>query len=442
MPQAIDKILLIAFACEPNYGSEPGVGWDLATSLARACRRVHIITHECHRVAIERHVATASATDESLQNLSFTYFKLNAPLSWLRKCQAGLNLYYYAWQVALRRVVRALHDRMEFDVVHHATYARYWMPSAAAAVARCEKPAVFVFGPVGGGEDMPAAFLEGLSLRGKVLESARTAARRVFEFDPFLRRTIRAADLSLAATHETAARMRAMGAQRVEVCSAIGWTPEPSPPVAMPEARVRFLAGGRMLYWKGFHLGIRAFAKANLANAELVFFGDGPARASLEAIVAELKLGDRIRFAGATPRDAFIAALNACDVFVHPSLHDSGGGVCIEAMAAAKPVICLKLGGPGAIVTDDSGIRVDAVTQAQTIDDLADAMKRLATDAALRQRLGAAGRQHIEQHYDWDRRAAAFVEMYRAAARGSLRAPAENIAEENIAGLELRNANS
>src|SRR2546430_4418443 len=43
----------------------------------------------------------------------------------------------------------------------------------------------------------------------------------------------------------------------------------------------------------------------------------------------------------------------------HPSLHDSGGWVCLEAMAAGRPVICLDLGGPGYQVTEESGIKID-----------------------------------------------------------------------------------
>ena len=49
-------------------------------------------------------------------------------------------------------------------------------------------------------------------------------------------------------------------------------------------------------------------------------------------------------------------------MLIHPSLHDSGGWVCLEAMAAGRPVICLDLGGPGLQVTEKTGIKVKAST--------------------------------------------------------------------------------
>ena len=75
-------------------------------------------------------------------------------------------------------------------------------------------------------------------------------------------------------------------------------------------------------------------------------------------------------------------------VLVHPSLHDSGGVVCVEALAAGRPVVCLDLGGPACLVTEEAGIRVRADAPAQSIQDLSAALARLAADPGLRARMG------------------------------------------------------
>jgi len=59
--------------------------------------------------------------------------------------------------------------------------------------------------------------------------------------------------------------------------------------------------------------------------------------------------------------------LAECDVLAHPSLHDSGGWTCLEAMAAARPVVCLDLGGPGTQVTAATGIKLPAHNPDQVI---------------------------------------------------------------------------
>ena len=87
---------------------------------------------------------------------------------------------------------------------------------------------------------------------------------------------------------------------------------------------------------------------------------------------------------------------------VHPSLHDSGGWVCIEGMAAGRPIICLNLGGPAVQVTDDSGFRITADNPEQTTQAMTDAMVKLAQDADLRVSMGLAGRDIVQQNYSWN----------------------------------------
>jgi glycosyltransferase involved in cell wall biosynthesis len=94
--------------------------------------------------------------------------------------------------------------------------------------------------------------------------------------------------------------------------------------------------------------------------------------------------------------------MRACDVFVSPSLQESGGIAVLEAMACARPVIAAAWGGHLSSVDETVGVLVDVSSRAVMVRDLADAMVRLAGDPGLRSRLGAAGRRRLEEHYDWD----------------------------------------
>ena len=111
--------------------------------------------------------------------------------------------------------------------------------------------------------------------------------------------------------------------------------------------------------------------------------------------------------------------LGDAHVLVHPSLHDSGGWVCVEAMAARKPVICLDLGGPAVQVTEETGIKVAARTPEQVIADLGAAMKRFADDPGLRTSMGLAARKRVEEHFSWHRRTGQIEELYRQAIEAS-----------------------
>ncbi len=80
-------------------------------------------------------------------------------------------------------------------------------------------------------------------------------------------------------------------------------------------------------------------------------------------------------------------------------------------MAASRPVICLDCGGPALLVTDDTGIKVPAISPEQVIVELAAALDLLAGNPMMRAHLGAAGRSRVREHFNWDNRFD-FLETY------------------------------
>jgi glycosyltransferase involved in cell wall biosynthesis len=156
---------------------------------------------------------------------------------------------------------------------------------------------------------------------------------------------------------------------------------------------------GRLLHWKGFHLGVRAFAQANIPNAEYWVIGDGPENEGLQKLAQQLGIASKIKFWGRLPREETLEKLGQCHVLVHPSLHDSGGWVCIEAMATGRPVICLNLGGPGVQVTENTGFKVPAINPDQVVNDMSTAMVALAADSELRTCMGQAGQKLVRTSY-------------------------------------------
>jgi glycosyltransferase involved in cell wall biosynthesis len=174
-----------------------------------------------------------------------------------------------------------------------------------------------------------------------------------------------------------------------------------------------------LLHWKGFHLGIRAFLQANITNAEYWILGDGPEQLRLQAMVDNNNAGDRVKIWGRVPRPEVLLKLATCHVLVHPSLHDSGGLVCLEAMASGRPVICLDLGGPAIQVIAETGIKVPAIDPQQTVRDLAVAMNTLAHDSDLRSQMGKAAKRRVNEVFTWDIKGRYFSELYRKIAADS-----------------------
>jgi len=404
------RVLISAYACEPGKGSEPNVGWEIACAMAQR-HDVWVLTRANNRDAVERALGAETFTDARPR---FVYYDLPAWARWWKRGSRGVRLYYYLWQLGAYPKARRIHRAMRFDVVHHVTFVKYWAPSLGARLR-----APFVWGPLGGGETTPAPFRSGLGVRGRLYERLRDVARALGELDPLVRFTARRSSVAIAATADTAARVERIGAARVRVMSQVGLSkaqlaqlgayPPPGPGPA------RFVSVGNLLHLKGFHLGLDAFARAALPGCEYWIVGHGPERRRLERRAARLGIADRVRFLGRLTREETMRAIADCHVLVHPSLHDSGGFVCAEAMGVGRPVICLDIGGPAEQVRGDTGFVISTESPAACVSGLAAAMERLARSAEERTRMGSAGRRRVCEVFGWERKADLIDAAYREA---------------------------
>lgn len=109
------------------------------------------------------------------------------------------------------------------------------------------------------------------------------------------------------------------------------------------------------------HIAIEAMSRlvAHVPDAHLTIVGNGPEEARLKSEVAQRNLGGNVTFVSWIPQQQLLSVYDNHDVFVFPSLHDSGGWVVLESLCKGLPVACLNLGGPKEIVTPASGIIVD-----------------------------------------------------------------------------------
>lgn len=195
---------------------------------------------------------------------------------------------------------------------------------------------------------------------------------------------------------------------------------DPTPP-AHPRAEVRAALGigaedvvaiqvANLLPVKAHDILVRALARLRDQGVRLMMLvvGDGPERASIEALAAERRIGlDRLRLLGF--RADVPDLLGAADFFVLPSRMEGLPLAALEAMAQRLPVVTTRVGGIPEVVFDgEHGFLVPP----EDPDALAAAMSKLARDPHLRARLGEAGAARAREEFSFERMTDKYDDLY------------------------------
>ena len=170
---------------------------------------------------------------------------------------------------------------------------------------------------------------------------------------------------------------------------------------------------GSLIPRKGLPSLVEAAKKVvrDQADTKFLIVGDGRLRN---------QLSDSLKIANlsATSSSLAISKTTCCRqftivlVFVLPSIQEGQGIVLLEAQASGKPVVAFDIGGVNeAVQNKETGLLVNR----GDADALADALLKLLTDKALREKMGSNGRKFVSENYTWDICAQKMLKVYHEA---------------------------
>ena len=332
------RVLLSAYACETGKGSEPEVGFR--TLLAAAAEHeVWVLTRENNIPSLAGFLAGHPHQDR----VHLIGFDLGGREQRIKKAlgRAGLQWYYNLWQRQVAAVAADLDRDVNFDVIHHVTFASYWTGAGVSSVGKA-----FVWGPVGGGVEVPIGLIPELGLRGFAEEIARSTIRRMVALSPRVQSSARRAKEVLVQNKDTARRVQTDAAIRIvsnATCVAS------NVPVTSGERTAEIVVVGRLVPWKAPVLALRALRYVRNEGARLVFYGRGPETKRVQRLARRWGLSERVTFAGFVPRQDLLNRVGTAGALLHPSLHDEAGLAISEALTLGTPVVCLDKGGPAVL---------------------------------------------------------------------------------------------
>lgn len=166
--------------------------------------------------------------------------------------------------------------------------------------------------------------------------------------------------------------------------------------------------------WKGVDVLIEALAQmADVPRARLRLIGDGDALPGYLDLARRLGVADRVEAVGVLRGAELVEAMGRAAVLVLASTSDAecAGTVLMEGMACATPLVASNVGSLAYVVGDgEAGLIVPPGDR----DALAAALRKVLSDGALADRLGAAGRRRAEERFAWPLLTARYLELFRS----------------------------
>lgn len=400
------KVLISAYACIPDRGSEEGNGWYYSSLVSQEGYLVWCLTRDIGKADIEKKLRQSPHP-----NLTIVYVTVPR---WIDKAYhwglLGLYFHYLYWQWATLRVALELNKTHTFDLVHHVSYTSLQLGSF---LYKLKRP--FIYGPVGGGQQAPDS-LRCYFRRYWMKEQMRSViSMLLLRFNPGCYQSVRQADVVLVWNEETYRMVNALGRTEAvdKAFSGVGQQFIPAGPLQRPLRRTLHLVWvGRLLPRKALELSLHGLSKVSpQIPVHLTVVGDGEMGQYVPEYITAYQLENRVTWVGNVSYEQVKEYYRNADVFLFTSLRDTGPAQLLEAMAYSLPVVTLHLHGQAELVNESTGIRVP-ISEPETVSaDLAKAIEWMYHNQAQRIDMGLNAFRFAQQQR-WEVKVRRMVQTY------------------------------
>lgn len=401
------RLLLSAYACHPNKGSEPGAGWNWVKELSKE-NELWVLFYSGQ--GQDKSLQQTIGTLEHRRNIHLV------PLGVPKFLEKRLYLIRYeVWQWTAYKVAKELVEKVNIDLIHHVTISAWWN---CGHLWKLKLP--FIFGPILGAQQTPLAGYAFLRLRDQAYELLRWFVFHVsWAVWPRPRRAMKRAKVVLVGNLDTEAKVRkVLDGDSVRLVSAAGVSrstiEDPSSVVREEIGAIVLLWSGSLIPRKNFGLLLRVLVSLPPdLEWSLRVAGDGKLMNYWKKEVQAVHLHDRVVFLGRIEHSEMAREYRRTDVFVFPSLREGTPAVLIEAMSHGLPIIALDIHGARVLCDNSTAILIPVESKKQMMKDFRDAIVKLYNDPELRRTMGQAGRRKAEENYLWEKRGQTVNEIYR-----------------------------
>lgn len=410
MKQKRLKVLIGCYACDPNFGSEPGTGWNFVKLIAKA-HDVHVIVEKDE---FEKNLTQyAKEHPEEVQNITFHFIRRKHH-NFLRKIWPPSYYWFYnIWQKAAYKYAVKLHEKEHFDLVHQINLVGFRAPGE---LWKLDIP--YIWGPIGGLNHTAWRLLPSMGIYGTIFYSMRNILNAIHK------RWSRAACVVSQKAHtifvsDPAAcdDIRKLWNRDCIVMREVGT----NQPASLSDISVHSMDSPLHVCWAGIHeprKGLNLLLQAVALCKQPVhvhLLGQGPYTARWKQLAKTLQIEEKVTFYGKIPHNDVFNMMMRSHVFCITSLSEGGTpNIVMEALQCGLPIVALNHCAYASVIDESCGIKIELGAKQQIVEGFAKALDSLASSESKRYEL-AHGAIKRAQEFTWDSKLSLINKVYSAA---------------------------
>lgn len=437
------SILINAYACSPDMGSEPGMAWNWCVNLAKYCE-LHIITEGEFWKNIEKSLTPVPSpkdegsdmlikdfneyglTETQIRNLHFYYNPIGGDdkerCAKIRKMcwnQGDWRFYKYykKWQWKTCEMAKDICDKQHIDVLHQLNMIGFREPGYLWKLSK-ETDIPFVWGPIGGLKQFPMAYADGGGWKMRGIMWIKNVINILqLKYDRRVDKAMKQAALLISSIPDS--QKAIMKYKRLE--SII--IPETGCFIGNKKQAERdfdstymeVLWVGKFDFRKRLDIALAAVAMAANPHIVLRVYGSGSKQQEYDAHEYCQRMGIedwvKIEWMGNRPNAEVHEAMQRAHLFLFTSISEDTSTVVLEAVSNHLPVLCFDTCGMGFVIDDSVGIKVPLSTPLASVKEIANILNDLYNN---RNKLKAMSEncERRSNELSWENKSRRVVELF------------------------------
>lgn len=403
------SILINAYACAPNMGSEPGMAWNWCINLAKHCE-LHIITEGEFRDKIE----TILPTLPQGKNMHFYYNPVSDEIRKMCWNQGDWRFYKYykEWQWKTYLMAKDICQKVHIDILHQLNMIGFREPGYLWKIPNIP----FAWGPIGGLKQFPTAYLKGCSIKMRLFYHIKNIINIAqIKYDKRVNKAFNRADLlisSIPDSHKSIKKYK--GLNSIIIPETGCFEVQENIIKNFNDENLHIIWVGKFDFRKQLPLALQILKKTQNPKLHLDIYGTGNDKQVQEVydLAERLQLNQSVTWYGNQPNKIVIEAMKKAHIFLFTSISEDTSTVVLEAVSNQLPVVCFDTCGMGYVINEKIGKKISLSTPQQSIVDFAKVLNELEKNRDLIKEMSKNCKER-QCELSWEKKAQQMIELYK-----------------------------